>query len=124
MNNYMLKERIKYYIYFLLAPLLCTLGCTEDTDMLEARSYDASLLGQGVSFNASLADPFVTRTTYRHDGSFNEEDIMTIYRQYSYNAGVSFDATTEAYRVYWLKTNMPQVPPLPWRPTGCQSPAN
>lgn len=48
-----------------------------------------------------MATPFTTRTSYLHDGSFNEGDIMTIYRQYS-DDGITFDASTETYRVYYL----------------------
>lgn len=82
--------------------LLVLAACTEDMDYLSPTQEN--LIGQRVRFETSIANPFATRITYRHDGSFNEGDIMTIYRQYSHNAGLDFDATTEAYRVYELKT--------------------
>lgn len=90
--------KINRYIYIVLSILLA--GCTEE--MEEQSLLHGELLGQGVSFSASMAEPFATRATYRHDGSFNEGDIMTIYRQYSPDAGISFDSKTEAYRVYYL----------------------
>ena len=59
------------------------------------------LIGHRVNFNASMADMFVTRATYRHDGSFNEGDQMRIFRQYALNS--TFDAGAEAFRTYYLK---------------------
>ncbi len=62
------------------------------------------LIGKRVNFNASMAREFKTRTTFNHDGSFNEGDQMRIFRQYSIgNGGARFDAATEAYRTYYLK---------------------
>ena len=83
--------------------LLLLVGCAEDVDLQPVSTSHPELIGQGVNFNTSYADPFATRITYRHDGSFNEEEIMTIYRQYSNDFGQTFDADS-AFRVYWLKT--------------------
>lgn len=94
--------KIRHYLYIALVMLLS--GCTEELSQQPLPSGQSSLIGKGVNFDASIADRFATRTTWRHDGSFNEGDIMTIYRQYSHDAGLSFDQTTEAYRVYELVT--------------------
>ncbi len=77
-------------------------GCTEEEDYLSPAQSD--LLGKAVNFNASIAEPFTTRTSYHSDGRFNENDIMTIYRQYYNETSKSFDASTQAYRVYHLDT--------------------
>ena len=79
-----------------LVTLLAVAACAKET------FYESEWMGRGVNFSATMASPFETRTTYRHDGSFNEGDIMTIYRQYMGNNG--FDADKEAYRVYTLNT--------------------
>ena len=79
------------------------MSCNEEQEPWTLTQAQQELIGRGVNFNTSVADNFMTRATYRHDGSFNEEDIMTIYRQYSHDGGKTFDAAT-AYRVYWLKT--------------------
>lgn len=41
-----------------------------------------ALIGTAVNFDASIAQPFQTRTTWNEDGSFNEQDLMRIYREY------------------------------------------
>lgn len=85
--------------------ILSVIACSEDMQTERSLSSEQmELIGRAVNFNASLADPFTMRATYRRDGSFNEADIMYIYRQYSHDAGVSFDQATEAYRVYSLTT--------------------
>ena len=86
-----------------LVTLLLLVGCAEDVDFQPVSFSHPELIGQGVNFSTSMADQFTTRTTYRHDGSFNEEDLMTIYRQYSYDGGNTF-VSDSAYRVYELKT--------------------
>ena len=88
-------------IYLALVMMLA--ACSKE-GVGERPSAEASLLGRAVNFQASVADPFVTRATYRHNGTFNEGDLMTIYRQYSEDAGITFDVTSEAYRVYHLRT--------------------
>ena len=94
--------KIRPYILIVLTVLLA--ACSKEG--VELPSGQRDLIGRRVSFTASVADPFATRSTYQHDGSFNEGDIMTIYRQYSHDNGQTFDATTEAYRVYDLKTKI------------------
>lgn len=90
----------KHIIY--LVTLILAAGCAKEAFI--PGSWQG-LAGRAIRFSASMADPFETRTTYRHDGSFNEGDLMTIYRQYIGPDGVSFDAAGEAYRVYTLNTN-------------------
>ena len=92
------KMKIRHIIYLFTIGLLA--ACTAD-DEASLNEQQQALLGQGVRFEASIAEPFVTRATYHHDGSFNEGDQMRIFRQYA--NGTSFDATTEAYRTYYLK---------------------
>jgi len=86
-------------------------------------------MGRAVNFNTSIADAFTTRTTYRHDGSFNEGDLMTIYRQYSNDAGITFDTSDASltYRVYQFDTKYATGTSIAletdWKPkvgaTGC-----
>ena len=95
-------RRISYYI--VLGLLLA--ACSDEHDAVGNGTLSPAqmeLIGQGVNFNTSIADPFVTRATYRRDGSFNEGDIMYIYRQYVNGSGV-FDPATESWRVYSLTT--------------------
>ncbi|SHK69203.1 hypothetical protein [Xylanibacter ruminicola] len=90
--------KIRQIIYLFTAIVLS--ACTADDDAILSDAQHA-LMGQGICFETSIAEPFVTRTTYHHDGSFNEGDQMRIFRQYA--DGTSFDATTEAFRTYYLK---------------------
>ena len=90
--------KIRQIIYLFTAIVLS--ACTADDDAMLSEEQQA-LMGQGICFETSIAEPFVTRTTYHHDGSFNEGDQMRIFRQYA--DGISFDATTEAFRTYYLK---------------------
>ena len=92
--------KIHHFLYIGLTLLLA--GCSDDADTMRSSDVRYDLLGRGVNFSASYAEPFATRTSYRHDGSFNEGDVMTIYRQYSENYGKTFDADNEAYRVYYF----------------------
>ena len=93
--------KIKHFIYLFTAIVFS--ACTTDDDALLSKEQQ-SQIGQGVHFDASLSEPFVTRTTYRHDGSFNEGDQMRIFRQYATdNTSTSFNAATEAFRTYYLK---------------------
>ena len=100
-----MKKILSFIIYHLSfsVALLLLVGCSEEENVDRLSPSQLNMIGQGVSFNTSMADPYTTRATYRHDGSFNEEDIMTIYRQYSPDAGITFNDAT-AYRVYELKT--------------------
>lgn len=91
--------KIHHFLWISLTLLLA--GCSDDTDTMPSREVRYDLIGRGVNFCTSRAELFTTRTTYRHDGSFNEGDIMTIFRQYSEDYGHTFNASTEAYRVYY-----------------------
>lgn len=97
--------KIKRIIYIVAAAILT--ACTAEDDDLSLSYEQQELMGQAVRFDASMAQPFVTRATYRHDGSFNEGDQMRIFRQYAVEGsnGTQFDATTEAFRTYYLKMN-------------------
>ena len=89
-----------------LLTILSLAACTTDDDEILLSDSQQSLLGQAVRFDASYAQPFVTRTTYIHNGSVNEGDQMRIFRQYALNTdNSSFDENTEAYRTYYLKMN-------------------
>ena len=95
---------MKKILYILT--ILSLAACTTDDDEILLSDSQQSLLGQAVHFDASYAQPFVTRTTYIHNGSFNEGDQMRIFRQYALNTdNSSFDENTEAYRTYYLKMN-------------------
>ena len=96
--------KIRNTIYLIAAAVLA--GCTADDAAWQLSPEQQDLLGQGVDFSTTMADLFVTRTTYHHDGSFNEGDQMRIFRQYSSDAtGTTFDEANEIYRTYYLKAN-------------------
>ena len=62
------------------------------------------MIGRRVDFSASMADLFMTRATFNHDGSFNEGDQMRIFRQYAVgSSGSQFHEESEAFRTYSLK---------------------
>jgi len=94
--------KINRLLYIGLVLLLA--ACSDDTDTRQTEPVRYDLIGRSVNFSASHADPFVTRATQRHNGSFNEEDLMTIYRQYSDDGGLTFEPESESYRIYWLYT--------------------
>ena len=92
--------KIKNIIYLFLALVLT--ACTADDDML-LNEEQHLLMGRAVNFSATMADPFVTRATYHHDGSFNEGDQMRIFRQYAeIGSSTTFEDTT-IFRTYCLK---------------------
>lgn len=98
----MMNMKIRNTIYCFLA--MAMTACTADEADWQLTHDQQSLIGQGVDFSATFASPFTTRTTYHHDGSFNEGDQMRIFRQYATDAtGTAFDATTEAFRTYYLE---------------------
>lgn len=98
----MMNMKIRNTIYWLLA--MAMTACTADEADWQISPDQQSLIGQGIDFSATWANPFTTRTTYHHDGSFNEGDQMRIFRQYATDAtGTAFDATTEAFRTYYLE---------------------
>ena len=93
--------KIKQIIYFCVA--LSLAACTADDDTLSLNEEQQHLLGRAVDFSTSMADAFITRATYRHDGSFNEGDQMRIFRQYAVeNSSTTFENDT-IFRTYYLK---------------------
>ena len=93
-------------ILYIIAALSLVTACTADDDWLKnATEEQKSLLGRAINFDASVADAFTSRATYNGDGSFNEGDVMTIYRQFSNDGGATFDTVHEAYRVYYYKAH-------------------
>lgn len=93
-------------ILYIIAALSLVTACTADDDWLKnATEEQKSLLGRAINFDASVADAFTSRATYNGDGSFNEGDVMTIYRQFSNDGGAAFDTVHEAYRVYYYKAH-------------------
>ena len=95
-----MKKRTILY----LSLLLLLAACSEDAEQSRLTQTAYDLIGHAVKFTTSRADLFTTRTSYRADGSFNEGDIMYIYRQYSDDGGGTFESNTMAYRVYALTT--------------------
>lgn len=91
--------RVRHILYIGIALLLSS--CSDEQEQRPLTAAQNQLIGRAVNFSASHAELFATRTTYNADGSFNEGDVMTIYRQYSEDNGHSFDINTEAYRVYY-----------------------
>ncbi len=79
-------------------------ACTADDDIVLSDEQQ-ELIGQAVHFDASMAEPFTTRATYRHDGSFNEGDQMRIFRQYADATGSVFLTDGEIFRTYYQKVN-------------------
>ena len=92
--------KLKHIIYLFLA--LAMTACTADDDVL-LNDEQQSLMGRAVNFSATMADPFVTRTTYHHDGSFNEGDQMRIFRQYAEKGSSTTFEDTTIFRTYYLK---------------------
>lgn len=90
-------------IHKLLFALLFALGltgCSDDMDTVLTPEQQ-HLIGRAINFNVSKGDAFATRTTWDDTGSFNENDIMRIYRQYSTN-GI-WEEGAETYRTYYYK---------------------
>lgn len=93
-------------ILYIIAALSLVTACTANDDWLKnATEEQKSLLGRAINFDASVADAFTSRATYNGDGSFNEGDVMTIYRQFYNDKGATFDTVHEAYRVYYYKAH-------------------
>ena len=98
--------RIKNVIFFLTT--ICLMACsTEGDDLYVVLTPDQQqLIGQGVDFSTSVASPFITRTTYQHNGEFNEGDQMRIFRQYATDpTGTKFDEDHEIFRTYYLESD-------------------
>lgn len=84
-----------------MVTVLSLTACSDDYDVnMSAEQRD--LLGRAVNFNVSKGDAFASRITRIEDGSFNENDIMRIYRQYADKNGVW--EIGESYRTYYYKT--------------------
>lgn len=92
------------HIKYLFAAIALT-ACTADDADWQLSAEQQQLIGQGVNFSATMADQFVTRTTYNPDGSFNEGDQMRIFRQYANPDGTTFDEANEIFRTYYYKMN-------------------
>lgn len=87
-------------ILYILSLFVLLASCNGDeSSWLEQMPEDQrALLGTAVNFNASIAQPFQTRTTWNEDGSFNEQDLMRIYREYK-NGN---EWGERSYRTYWF----------------------
>lgn len=86
-------------LFYILTLLTFVTACSEDEwseRMLTPEQQ--TMIGSAVSFEMSMADPFDTRTTYNRNGSFNQGDLMMIYRQYEENG--KFDWQNEIFRAY------------------------
>ena len=95
-----MKKNFYFHAILLLTTLLTSMTACQDDDYASMTADQKELLGTAVNFDASIADAFTTRTSYNSDGSFNDNDLMVIYRQYSDDNGKTFDASSEGYRVY------------------------
>ena len=74
-------------------------SCSDD-EYGKLTAEQERLIGKAVNFNTSIAEPFATRASYNTDGGFNENDQITIFRQYSNDNGATFAPKREGYRVY------------------------
>ena len=99
--------KMKRILYYFIAAMALTACSADDDADWHLSPEQQTLMGQAVRFDASMAEPFRTRATYRHDGSFNEGDQMRIFRQYAAEGsnGTQFDATGEIFRTYYHKVN-------------------
>lgn len=90
--------------YFLLISLLGLCACSQDNVIEEPAltPEQQELIGRAVNFAPSFAESFNTRVNYttNNDGSFNEKDIMRVYRQY-YDKENGQWSSNEAYRTYY-----------------------
>lgn len=100
MNNYLLNI---HKVFFALMFALVLTGCSNDDlgDSLTAEQQN--LIGKAVNFNATIGESFITRVTYEHNGVFNDEDIMVIYRQYYDTDKKAFDWSTEDFHTYYFR---------------------
>lgn len=86
----------------LAVSLVLITSCTDD-DGAYLTPEQESLLGKAVNFNASIADPFASRTSYDHSGVFNDEDLMFIYRQYYNDQTKVFEWSSEDFHTYYFR---------------------
>lgn len=96
-----MKQKIESYI-LLLSAVLALAACSED-DMLSGSAQPTpaqqALIGRAVNFDASMAEEFDTRVSYNSNGTFNEGDLMWIYRQYWKEDYSGWEAL-QSYRTY------------------------
>lgn len=83
------------------ALLLALSACSDDFFGSDALTPEQkALIGRAVNFDASMAQEFTeSRTSYNHNGGFNEGDLMQIYRQY-WDASNSQWEGVQAFRTY------------------------
>ncbi len=97
--------KMKHILYYFIAAMALTACSADDDGDWHLSPEQQTLMGQAVRFDASMAEPFRTRATYRHDGSFNEGDQMRIFRQYAAKDGSTFLTAGEIFRTYYHKVN-------------------
>ena len=97
--------KMKHILYYFIAAMALTACSADDDADWHLSPEQQTLMGQAVRFDASMAEPFRTRATYRHDGSFNEGDQMRIFRQYAAEDGSTFLTDGEIFRTYYHKVN-------------------
>lgn len=97
-----IKSLYKAVLSLTLSLALFT-SCTDDGFNDNMTMEQRSLIGKAVNFNASIADVFTTRVTYEHNGVFNDDDIMYIYRQYYDDENKTFDWATEDFHAYYFR---------------------
>lgn len=89
-------------IFYILSFLTFITSCRENEWIENVMSTEQqAMIGSAVNFDVSIAEPFSTRITYVRNGSFNQGDLMVIYRQYE--EGGKFDWQNEIFRAYDYK---------------------
>lgn len=96
-------RKLHTYIALVAAMLALLCSCSGKEWLEQLSPEQKELLGRAVSFKASKAENFVSKATSDHSGGFNENDIMTIYRQYFDDENGIFDRNNEEFRVYYYK---------------------
>lgn len=125
MNNILYSSRfafVKKSIWaiggFAIAASSLMTSCTADDDFSSISPVQEALLGRAVNFDLSISDPFITRASYNDDGSFNDNDRITIFREYWDETAQQF-ISGKSYRVYsksewWAKWfNINKWEPIP-----------
>jgi len=94
-----------YKLFLVFALPLSVISCNDDDLWNNSLTTEQrELIGTAVNFNASIADPFTSRSIYTDDGRFCDNDYMRIYRQYANDNGEWVDGQ-ESYRGYQYKTD-------------------
>lgn len=98
-----MKNRFFYLHKGFLALMtsLVLIGCTNDDTESSLTAEQQGLIGRAVNFDVSMADGYKTRSIYNDDGSFSDNDLMRIYRQYANDNGTW--KATQSYRTYQYK---------------------